>query len=463
MDVSEKKGAWFSRARSAILDFVIKYVAPDYFKQRIEQSEVYRVIESEAGNLRIRIVDLEKVAGELERSEAAREELADRLNNSETDRKGLEESVSGLENENARLAKEKSEIEATYERDVEALRVEVGERDETISGLERELRGIRSALDKAENSSWAKEKELKRIYEKLRVVQEENAQLSKSPEASKLMLYEEIRQELEGLKRLHIATGIEIDDETRARGIFAVIKWLKHAAQEADARTAEMRNEIRRIKERYILAQVNLYLEDNNAVFVLDDDNRIEAISRPAEEILGIGNGVGETAACITKGLGAMIGHVAPTYEPGFYLDDVGVGTLKKADLQVHIERSSKDNNYLCLFLVVEKRKKPHFWHRMSDQEKLEEVVSMCLVNGKERIMDLSKATEVSDEVAKRIYGLSLSKYFRDRVRIVVGNQEVFDKLAGDYKVPRNMIKITYDRGEAPETSADGEAQPSGA
>ena len=53
--------------------------------------------------------------------------------------------------------------------------------------------------------------------------------------------------------------------------------------------------------------------------------------------------------------------------------------------------------------------------------------------------IDLRATREISDDVARRLGGLAQSKYFRNRMKVVVTNASVYNQLMR-YDVPKELI-----------------------
>ncbi len=172
----------------------------------------------------------------------------------------------------------------------------------------------------------------------------------------------------------------------------------------------------------------------------IDDEQRIVSATEPAKELLG-DNIVGRKVEAIASRLGPMMTRVIPTYEPGFYFEDV---LIDGKMIEVNMKRA-RTREYVGAILTLIPEKRRGLLYRMRRDynrdynEMLTDFVSKALALPIEQKAGL-KLSSVSDDVAERIYGLSLSGYFRDRVQIIAESQEVHAKLR-EHNVPEEMIR----------------------
>jgi PAS domain-containing protein len=200
-----------------------------------------------------------------------------------------------------------------------------------------------------------------------------------------------------------------------------------------------------------VLGRAYVKLADKKAVFVLDEKHRIEAMSSAAESLVGK-DVTGKEVAYVSSTLSRVLGYVAPTYEEEFSATLGSVGDSRDVRADVKFERYY--GQHIGAFVVI--GPKPWYRRRTRMDGAYTLVASGVFDNGAELTkmvnaavaidygrtpicMDLRATGEVSDEVARRIGGLTQSKYFRNRLKMVVGNRDVRDKLV-KYDVPKEMM-----------------------
>ena len=82
--------------------------------------------------------------------------------------------------------------------------------------------------------------------------------------------------------------------------------------------------------------------------------------------------------------------------------------------------------------------------------DSLNDVVSQAVANDKTVPIDLRKMRNIPDKLVERLYGLSQSNFFREKTKIVVRHQKVYDKLQ-EYGIPEDMIIHAPLTNEEPE------------
>jgi len=211
-----------------------------------------------------------------------------------------------------------------------------------------------------------------------------------------------------------------------------------------------------------VLGRAYVRLSDKRALFVLDEKNRVEAMSPAAEKMVGR-DVTGKDAGYISNWLGLTVGYVAPTYEEGFNVTVSSIGDSKDVRLNVNLERYF--GQYIGAFVVVE----PKPWFQRSsrsdeiytlvaprvfdDGSELTNLVNAAVAPdyGRNPIgMDLRATQEISDDVAKRIGGLAQSRYFRNKMKLVVKDSGVYSKLIR-FDVPKELIVDVLETGPSTE------------
>jgi len=338
----------------------------------------------------------------------------------------------------SRLAMKEAENEGLIDKLGEADR-EIEEKDERIGGLEEEL-------------------EEQRI--KLVQLNEDYQGLSSSLEAFMMDNYQEFNTALNEVRELHRKLGTDIDDITLIKGVLTTVQYQRKAVKEANKKVAAMEEKVAEAERKGILVQVAMEVgEIKTPIIVLDGNNRIKAMSKSAVELVSY-DATGKQASHVFNKLYRMIANVLPTYENGFYVDNL----FSDSRLHVHMKRTAK-REYIGAILVAEKRKG---WLQRSNRtqyDSLNQVVSEAVADDKNIPIDLRKAIDIPDEFVKRLYGLSLSGFFKKKTKIVVNNSKIYDKLV-NYGVPKDMvvyaaIEETKKNPEKSELGLEGAITPS--
>jgi hypothetical protein len=218
--------------------------------------------------------------------------------------------------------------------------------------------------------------------------------------------------------------------------------------------------EVEEARRGNVLGRTHVKMEKKEVMFVLDEKHRVEAMSKAAIKLVGE-DVTGKSVDYVSSTLGIMLGYVAPTYEEEFSATLGSVGDSKDVRVNVGVERYF--GQHIGASVVVE----PKSWFRrearregayllvadrfFDDGGELTKMVSAAVdINyGRNPIgMDLRATREISDEVARRIGGLAQSKYFRNRMKMVVTNEKVYNHLRR-FDVPEELIIDSFDRGEA--------------
>jgi hypothetical protein len=218
--------------------------------------------------------------------------------------------------------------------------------------------------------------------------------------------------------------------------------------------------EVEEARRGNVLGRTHVKMEKKEVMFVLDEKHRVEAMSKAAIKLVGE-DVTGKSVDYVSSTLGIMLGYVAPTYEEEFSATLGSVGDSKDVRVNVGVERYF--GQHIGASVVVE----PKSWFRrearregayllvadrfFDDGGELTKMVSAAVdINyGRNPIgMDLRATREISDEVARRIGGLAQSKYFRNRMKMVVTNEKVYNHLRR-FDVPEELIIDSFERGEA--------------
>lgn len=308
---------------------------------------------------------------------------------------------------------------------------ELAEQNETISELEGKVAEAEGTLVLAQNELA----EVKDAYSRVQAIIDANPELEGA---------------MADLEELYKKLSIENPDTRKnALGIIRRQRALVRIAYE----------KVEETERKGVLGRAYVKLADKRAIFVLDEKNRVEAMSPAAQKLIG-SDITGKDAGYVVSRLGLMINHVAPTYEGDFSVTIDSVGSLKNARINVNLERYYY--THIGSFVIVEP---VHFWEQrrkrteaytlvapkvFDDGAELTRMIGETIVPdyGVRSIgIDLRATTEMSDEIARRIGGLTQSKYFRNRIKMVVSNSDVYNKLMR-YDVPKELIIEGLERDE---------------
>jgi hypothetical protein len=358
---------------------------------------------------------------------------------------GLEEDVSESEEKNTALAnrivvicnnQRKERVEwarrvGLREKEIEDLYFTLGERNKEIQGLEGKLAEAQGILTLAQNEL----SEVKDAYARVQAIVDANLEL------------EGAMADFEKYYARWNIKGAEF-----GKNALNMIRRMKAFVRIAYEKAEEE-------KQKNALGRAYVKLEKKKAVLVLDEKRRIEAMSPVAEKMFGE-DLTGKDVGYVSNWLGLTIGYVAPTYEEGFHVI-TSVGNLEDVRVDVDLERY--DGQHIGSYVVVE----PKSWFDRSarKQEAYTLVVQGTFDNGSELTkmvnaavaldyrgkqigMDLRAVTEISDNVARRIGGLAQSRYFRNKMKLVVTNLDVYAKLIR-YDVPKELILDIPETGPA--------------
>jgi PAS domain-containing protein len=224
-----------------------------------------------------------------------------------------------------------------------------------------------------------------------------------------------------------------------------VIRRQKAFVRQAYEKVKEAEERAKETERKGILGRAYVRLAGRKAIFVLDEKHRIEAMSPAAEKLVGK-DLTGKNASYIASGLDMMIGYVAPTYEVEFSAD------TKNLRVNISIERYF--GQHIGSIAVVQPR--PWYQRKTKIEGAYTLAAPVIFDNGSELTrminatvaldyggmpigMDLRATREISDEIARRIGGLAQSRYFKNKTKIVVGDEGVYSKLIR-YNVPGELI-----------------------
>jgi hypothetical protein len=323
--------------------------------------------------------------------------------------------------EKVKLAKQVGRAEASRDK----LEFELNEANNEIEGLKGELADTRSSIE----FYWT------------------NA-------------HTQFQEALVGLRNFHLKAGMEVDEETLVKSVGATMQRLGIAIKDARMIIRGLEGIVEKGERENLIGRYMNELEKDKVLIYVDGEQRIVSATEPAREILG-DTIVGRKVEAIASRLGPMMTRVIPTYETGFYFDDI---LIDGKMLEVNMERT-RSREYIGAILILIPKKKQGLLYRMrrNYNEMLTDLVSnaLALPPGEQKVG--LRLSSVSDDVAERIYGLSLSGYFRNKIQIVADSQEVYDALMSK-NVPESMVFKNYMEGKAakpaPEEGLSGELAP---
>ncbi len=307
-----------------------------------------------------------------------------------------------------------------------------------IGRVEAENKGLGLRLAEAVNEIVGLEGRLAKTQGDLALVQERYTRAKAIIDAN-----EELEGALADLEEFHMSMGIA--NPNAGKNALDVIRRQRAFVRMAYEKVEEAE------RGNVLGRSYTKHLKDDRVVFVLDEKHRIEAMSPAAKRLVGK-DITGKEVTYVSSTLGMMLGYTAPTYEGEFSAILGSVGDSKDVRVKVNLERYY--DQHIGAFVVVEPAR---FWQRakagaqaytlaapnvFDDGAELTKMVNATIAidyNRKIISMDLRATREVSDDVARRIGGLAQSKYFRNRLKIVVSDGDVYDKLMR-YDVPKELI-----------------------
>ena len=269
--------------------------------------------------------------------------------------------------------------------------------------------------------------------------------------------HQQFQEALAGLQEFYATAGMEIDEETLAKSVGLTMQRLKMATKEAGARVADMQREVQESREKNVLADALIELDTGKPLLVIGVNNVIEAANETAQRLFDR-RFVGEYADSLYDGLSAMIGYVAETYEKGFDLN------LRNRIARVRLRRVRNAGEYIGGAVVTFEQKEGwlgDLLHRKRDEIR-EAVNKAVILNdvGMPFIINLTRLREVPKDTGRRLYGLSKSNYFRQRLTVRVGNAGVYTELEERYGVPLEMMDYTGESKASTERGPEGTVAP---
>jgi len=229
-------------------------------------------------------------------------------------------------------------------------------RAEEIEDLMEREKEHRIVLSKSQNGLELSEQRISSLEKEIAQTRKKHDTLLKKQKA-----YEEVGKGFRELEEFYQKIGCSAPVEKNALGIISHLRAaLKKGGKEV-TRTKEL---IEETKRKNIVAEALLYLESDKIIFILDSNNRIKAVSKAAEFLVGrnIPSGKKPEGYLGIGKLTNMIEHVASTYEPCFDLDAGPISDLKDAVVEINIQRASK--NYIGSVLIVEEKESSGWFKR---------------------------------------------------------------------------------------------------
>ena len=114
------------------------------------------------------------------------------------------------------------------------------------------------------------------------------------------------------------------------------------------------------------------------------------------------------------------------------------------------VSKRTSEKQYIGSILVVADKKQSRWRRKGTRYDSLNDVVSHAVADNKAMPIDLRKMKSIPDEFAERLYGLSQSNFFKEKTKIIVRHQKVYEKLL-KYNVPEDMIKYAPLANKEPE------------
>lgn len=335
-------------------------------------------------------------------------------------------------------------------------------RTEEIDGLKgrvpEELYGIIEGYARNVMQRKETEKTLRDLRHDYSNLNEEHEILSAGIEAFMMDHYYEFIEAMNEVRELHKKMGRKdiISDVEIVKGVLCSVRAQREAVKQASVKVEKMKEYVAKAEREGIMFQAAMHTgEIKTPIVVLDGNGVIQSMSLSAEKIINPRN-IGKNISDIYSRFARSITNLIPTYENGFYVENLTPDYF----LDVHIKRT-KEKEYIGSILVFSENKKAWWKKENKGYDSLNDVVSQALAYDKTMPIDLRKVRNLGNDDIDRLYGLSRSNFFKERIKIIVTNQTVYGKLKYG-GVPEEMILYAPSDKEKPnELGFEGGIAPS--